>query len=191
MMEGFQIILMGDFNTDLTSDSFLIKELRKKGIIDIMEESIGYDRAINTRNPGSKPIDGIFASKSLEVVRCGYDAGDTLMSDHRFIWAQFSWDSLLGLQRSKACPPKERRLQIKYEKVMLHFNAMLKEEIERHRLLQKAETLDKEEIQGQPLTKALEARYEQIDHQFARIVAQLNISYDVKRSIRPLKLVEY
>ena len=162
---------MGDFNTDLTSDSFLIKELRKKGIIDIMEDRIGYDRAINTRNPGSKPIDGIFASNSLDVVRCGYDAGDTLMSDHTFIWAQFAWDSLLGLQRSKACPPKERRLQIKYEKVMLHFNAMLEEVIERHRLLQKAETLEKEILQGQPLSKAQEAQYEQINHQFARIVA--------------------
>ena len=73
---------MGDFNTDLTADSFLIKELQKNGIIDIMEDHIGYDRAINTRNPSSKPIDGIFASISLEVVRCGYDEGDTLMSDH-------------------------------------------------------------------------------------------------------------
>ena len=69
------------------------------------------------------------------------------------------------------CPPKERRLQTKYEKVMLHFNAMLEDEIEKHRLLQKAETLEKEIIQGQALSKAQEAQYEQIDHQFARIVA--------------------
>ena len=171
MSEGFQIILMGDFNTDLTSDSFLIRELRKRSIIDIMEARVGYQDAVNTRNPGSKPIDGIFSSQSLEVVRCGYDAGDTLMSDHRFIWAQFSWDSMLGTHRSKVCSPKERRLQTQYEKVMLKFNQMMEEQIEGHRLLEKAQLLDSETKQDKSLTPEQEERYEQIDHQFARIVA--------------------
>ena len=171
MMEGFQIILMGDFNTDLTTTSPLIEGLRERSIVDIMEETLGYDEVPNTRNPGSKPIDGIFASKSLVVARCGYDAGDTLTSDHRFLWAQFTWDSMLGIHRSKVCSPKERRLQTKYEKVLAKFNSLFEGMIEQHKLLEKAAQLDSETVQDQPLTDEQADRYEQLDHQLARCVA--------------------
>ena len=142
LIEGYQFILMGDFNIDLTANSKLVEELADRGIIDVMKEKHQYRGVPNTRNPGSKPIDGIFASNSLEVVRCGYDAGDTLMSDHRFIWAQFSWNSMLGTHRSKVCSPKERRLQTQYEKVMKKFNALFEEQIDIHKLLEKAQILD-------------------------------------------------
>ena len=76
LIEGYQFILMGDFNIDLTANSKLVEELADRESIDVMKEKHQYRGVPNTRNPGSKPIDGIFASKSLEVVRCGYDAGD-------------------------------------------------------------------------------------------------------------------
>lgn len=107
-MEGFQIIVMGDFNMDLTSTHSLIRQLRDRDITDIMKEKIGYEEVPNTRNPGSKPIDGIFASATLEVIRCGYDAGDNTMSDHCFLWAQFLWNSMLGPRQAKVCSFKER-----------------------------------------------------------------------------------
>ena len=46
--EGFQIILMGDFNTDLTRDSALIEALAERGIVDIMKECNGYNNVPNT-----------------------------------------------------------------------------------------------------------------------------------------------
>ena len=171
MSEGFQIILMGDFNTDLTSTCTLIEELFLRSIIDVMDDIVGYGDVPNTRRPGSKPIDGIFTSMSLEVERCGYDAGDTMMSDHRFLWAQFTWDSMLGIHRSKVCSVKERRLQTKYDKVLLKFNSLFEGMIDQHKLLEKATKLDNETVQDLPLTEEQADRYEQLDHQIARCVA--------------------
>ena len=152
ILEGFQIILMGDFNIDLTSKDPLIEELKNRGIVDIMEQKHEYKGVPNTRSPGSKPIDGIFSSKSLEVIRCGYDAGDPMMSDHRFVWAQFSWRSMLGDTRAKVCSHKERCLQTKYKKVTKKFNELLEEQIEIHKLLDKAIKLYEGTEDGVPLT---------------------------------------
>ena len=57
LLEGFQVMLMGDFNMDLSRGNYLIEELEKRGIIDVMKRKLNYTDVPNTRYPGSKPID--------------------------------------------------------------------------------------------------------------------------------------
>ena len=109
MNEGFRIIVMGDFNMDVRNRrKKLIQELRTRGIKERITRRYGEDDAPNTYRWGKDPIDGIFATHEIEMIRGGYREGDPSLSDHRFVWAEFSYESILGKERGKAFTPQTR-----------------------------------------------------------------------------------
>ena len=113
---GYNIVVMGDFNLDVTNENeYLVKELKKRGIIERITERHGVQtKPPNTFRWGSKTIDGIFSSKHLEIVRCGFLPGDPSVSDHRMAWAEFTKESILGEDCGEMFKPPMRRLQCKY-----------------------------------------------------------------------------
>ena len=88
--DKFQIILMGDFNTPINGTGRLEKMLQIRGIKDVIQTRYGYSRAPNTHSRGSRPIDAIFTSETIEMVKGGYKEGYEEVSDHRMVWAEFS-----------------------------------------------------------------------------------------------------
>ena len=108
---GYQCIIMGDFNIPLNGKSNLERQLQERGIRDVVQERYGAVNAPNTHKRGSNPIDGIFASESIEMVKGGYDGGQDSISDHRLIWADITLDSILGVVQQAEDNGKERKLK--------------------------------------------------------------------------------
>jgi hypothetical protein len=82
--EGCQIIVAGDFNEDVSKDN--IKTfLEQMQMTELIMNQHGHNGPC-TMIKGSKPIDGIFGSKSITTIRSGYQSFDWGMaSDHRLI----------------------------------------------------------------------------------------------------------
>ena len=73
---------MGDFNTPINGKSKIEKELRERGINDVIQGQYGYRQAPNTHARGSNPIDAIFMSETIPIIQGGYKRGFPEISDH-------------------------------------------------------------------------------------------------------------
>ena len=99
--EDFQIVIMGDFNVPLNARGTLERELGDRGIREVILARYGKQHAPNTHVRGTKPIDGIFASESIQMVKGGYEEGMSDISDHRLVWADLAIDTVLGVDRGE------------------------------------------------------------------------------------------
>ena len=169
--DDFQIVLMGDFNMPLNGTSKLEKELKNRGIMDVIRSSYEYLEAPNTQQRGSQPIDAIFASETIQVVRGGYDKGRPEISDHRMIWADVTMDSLLGIDRGDISRPRSKKLQISNCTVTARFNRLFMRQISNHRLLDKVRRLEKDIGENKEMSEAQQQTYEAIDDQRCRATA--------------------
>ena len=59
------------------------------------------------------------------MIRGGYRGGNAALSDHRFSWAEFTYDTILGTNRGEAYTPAARKLQLEYKKVTKTFIKLL------------------------------------------------------------------
>ena len=171
LKDEFQMIIMGDFNAPITGESRLEQELEARGIGDIIQRTYGYATAPNTHLRGSKPIDAIFASETINITQGGYDKGHPEISDHRMIWADITLDSLLGVDRGDLTRPRGKKLQISNRAVTHRFNRLFVQQITHHKLLQKARELEDEIGNATRLTPAQIVQYEGIDEQRCRATA--------------------
>ena len=171
LIDGFRIIVMGDFNMDVRDNNKkLVQELAARGIKERITGRYGKEGAPNTHVRGSNPIDGIFGSDELEMVRGGYRGGNPALSDHRFAWVEFTYDSILGEDRGEAYSPGARKLQLEYKKVTTSFIKLLMKQMNEHKLLEKAEALWERVKEKDTLTTEEWDEYEQLDQQFERAV---------------------
>ena len=173
MVDGFiddlcQVIIMGDFNIPLNGTSTLQKELQERGIEDIITNRYRARDAPGTHRRGKHPIDGIFASESILMVQGGYERGMSEITDHRMIWADITWDSLLGRDRGEIKRPKGRRLQLTSKKRTKKFNTIFRRLIRQHRLLHKARNLEREIGNTPYMTIPQQQQYEKIYDQRER-----------------------
>jgi len=100
MQDGDHIVLGLDANEDVCS-SAVQKELAN---IEMFEAIICHHPTksvpgtCNT-NESRKPIDGIWISPGVEILRCGclpFDSYDGFSSDHRMVWVEIDNVSILG-----------------------------------------------------------------------------------------------
>ena len=113
--QGIQIILMGDFNTDVTQRKFREK-FEATGLNEIFSRQHGSPP--NTYYRGTLPIDGIFVSSDIIPTRCGYTAFDWGMySDHRLLWLDINSDDLFGTLHPTWIP-RARRLKLEDPRIV-------------------------------------------------------------------------
>ena len=172
---GYQVIVMGDFNQPM-GDTIegLESEMARRGIIDHVRQRYGRERAPNTQIRGSKPIDAILASETLEMVRGGYSPGEPILSDHRSIWSEFTLDSMLGEDRGAFDKPLSRKLQIQNKVVTQRFNQALEDQIDAHDMVDKATALLESIGDTRRMTQEQIEIYEGLDRQRDRAVAYAN-----------------
>jgi hypothetical protein len=96
--EGVHIIIAGDVNEDvptgLTNEFFTALGLRE---LILERHKSKSPPATNKNNNKREPIDGIWAWRELEVTTAGYlPFGEGCDSDHRLIWADFSYHTVFG-----------------------------------------------------------------------------------------------
>ena len=162
--DGFRMIIMGDFNQPLEGQSRLETRLRERGIEDKLRKHYP-GQAPNTHKRGSKPIDGIFASESITILKGGWEGGMDEISDHRLLWVDVSMDSLLGIDRGDITRPKAKKLQASNQKRVEKFNRLMLQQVYKHKLLVKARNLEEEVKETKRMTEPQARRYEGIDEQ--------------------------
>ena len=85
---------MGDFNENVTNKRFTTG-LGQLGLVEVLSNK--YGKPPNTYNRGTIPIDGIFASTSLQITQGGYTASDWgMQSDHRLLWIDICSNEMFG-----------------------------------------------------------------------------------------------
>ena len=116
-----QIIVMGDFNQNTQcTKSPLVHMLKSLGLRDPIEEKYG-GVCPATWVYGSKPIDGIFCSKTLCIIQGGHRPGNISLSDHKLIWIDLHKSSLIG-DADTVLKPIQRKLQSHHPTIRKKFN---------------------------------------------------------------------
>ena len=117
------------------------------------------------KNTQDTPVDGIWASPSLNCIAAGYYGFGELIigkTDHRMIWADFSYESALGFTPPEPCYIAPQRLMLTDPRVVKKYNTILRQEHSRQRLAQRAFALQAAIPEG--LSTQHHQEYETITH---------------------------
>jgi hypothetical protein len=117
---GEKIIVMGDLNEDIRSNS-ITKFFSDFNMTEPIITRHGHN-APKTFNYGTTPIDGVFISQDVNVLAGGYTPTKWGMStDHRLIWIDVEMGTLFGQALSKPWAPKARRLKLNDPRIVARF----------------------------------------------------------------------
>ena len=134
--DGDMLILGIDLNGDVRDE--MNKEFfHRLGMREVLMERHGDD-APETYADGSKPIDGIFASYSLDITAGGYLAfGDISETDHRGLWIDIPMHSIFGSWATISRAPARRIIsgRLKVEK---KYSSRLEKHLKRFKCLSRA-----------------------------------------------------
>ncbi len=180
--EGDHIIIAGDVNEDvrtgLTNEFFTALGLRE---VILERHSQKSPPATNDNNDSREPIDGIWASKELEVTAAGYlPFGDGCDSDHRLVWADFSYHTVFGQELPSEYRPPSKKLRANDPRLVKRYNRKVKSKLKGAGLIQRAFTLQRKAENY--WNSEMEAEYNQIQ------TASVAIRSDVEKTLRRLKM---
>ena len=143
--EGDHIIIAGDVNEDvrtgLTQEFFLALGLREV-ILDRHKSK--SPPATNENNNNREPIDGIWASRELEVTAAGYlPFGEGCDSDHRLLWADFSYHTVFGQECPSEYRTPAKKLRADDPRLVKRYNRQVKSELKKTTLIKSAFTIQR------------------------------------------------
>ena len=143
---GHQLIVMGDFNQDVTSQgskSSTIKMLQRLGLSESITEQHGK-MAPPTHIYGQHPIDGIFTTSHIHPIQCGYLPGNMHVSDHRTLWIDIDKRSILGEKHYVPQQPRYRKLHTTNPRIRNKFNSIMETQLAGCKVLGKLQKLQSE-----------------------------------------------
>ena len=117
------------------------------------------------KNTQAIPVDGIWASPSLDCLAAGYYGYGELVigkTDHRMIWADFSYESALGFKPPEPTYSTPQRLTLTDPRVVQKYNKILRREHTRQKLGPRAFALQAAIPSG--LTTEHHKEYEKLAH---------------------------
>ena len=133
--EGDQLIVMIDCNEDIRSTT-IKNTFRSIGLRDAITHNRDRDSPA-TFHRGSVPIDGIFASSTINMIQGGYLAFGDMPSDHRTLWIDITYENAFGYKMPPIINPVSRRLKSNIPSVRNKFNSEYKCFIRRFHLEEK------------------------------------------------------
>jgi hypothetical protein len=135
-LAGSQIILGIDANEDVrtgeTAEFFRACGM-KEAILDRHREQ--SPPATYNRNQSRQPIDGLWVTPGLTAVAAGYEAfGKGCPSDHRALWADFTYEDAFGHSPPPLTSPDARRLRAEDPRLADRYNEQLKAALKKRHL---------------------------------------------------------
>jgi hypothetical protein len=125
---GDQIIIGIDANEDVRTgrtDEFFRAFGMKEAILTRHQER--SPPATNNRNNSREPIDGLWVTPGLKAVAAGYEAfGEGCPSDHRALWADFTYEDAFGHSPPPLIAPTARRLRAADPRLTDRYNSRVK-----------------------------------------------------------------
>ncbi len=167
--EGDHLVLVGNMNKDvrngLTNELFTALGLRE---VILKQHSQHLPPATNKNNNSRQPIDGIWASQELEVTAAGYlPFGKGCESDHRLLWADFSYHTVFGQESPAEYKPPSKKLNANDPQLVKQYNCQVKSELKKAGIIKKAFKLQREAENN--WNKQLEAKYNAIQDESVAI----------------------
>jgi hypothetical protein len=164
--EGNLIIIGLDANDNIRTGD-VNAMLRSKGLLDVHAVRHPHlpPTATCNKNTQEIPVDGIWASPSLDCTSAGYYGFGELIigkTDHRMIWADFSYESALGFEPPPIPYKAPQRLTLTDPRVIKKYNKILRKEHQRLKLNTRAYALQASIPTG--LTQAHHQEYETLAH---------------------------
>jgi endonuclease/exonuclease/phosphatase family metal-dependent hydrolase len=180
--EGDHIIIAGDVNKDVrtgrTKEFFTALGLRE---VILERHKNKSPPATNENNNSREPIDGIWASKELEVTAAGYlPFGEGCDSDHRLIWADFTYHTVFGQECPSEYRPPAKKLRADDPRLVKRYNRQVKSELKKAKLIKAPFLLQRKAENTWNID--LEAEFNQVHED------STNIRKDVESKLRRLKM---
>jgi hypothetical protein len=133
--EGDQIILMIDSNEDIRLFSHA---LQHTGLREVLLTRHGQNSP-TTFNRGSIPIDGIFASPTLDIIAGGYlEFGFCPLTDHRGLWIDIHYQAAFGHIMPAIVTANARRLKTTDPRIVTRYTDTWSKFILEHNMLERA-----------------------------------------------------
>jgi hypothetical protein len=138
MSEGNLIILGLDANDNVRTGE-VNAMLHNKGLEDVHAKwhpNLPTEATCN-KNTQEVPVDGIWASPLLDCTAAGYFGfGEIIIgkTDHRMLWADFSYESALGFKPPEPIYTQPQRLTLTDPRVVTRYNKILRQEHTRLKL---------------------------------------------------------
>ncbi len=137
------LIIIGMDANDNVRNGEVNTMLRNRGFVEVHAARHPQLPTASTCNKNTRniPVDGIWASPSLDCLAAGYYGYGELIigkTDHRMIWADFSYETALGFQPPVPSYQQPQRLTLKDPRVIKRYNDVLKQEHQRLKLPQRS-----------------------------------------------------
>ena len=130
-----QIIVIMDANEDVTTQQFQTW-LQQNDLVEAIAAH-REERAPATYHRGSKQIDGIFISTSINPIASGFLPFGVFPSDHRAIWIKISFDNMFGYKMKRITTPQARRLKCNNPKVSGRWKELMKGHAKQNKIKKK------------------------------------------------------
>ena len=157
--KGEQLVIGGDWNEIVTEKKFL-KPFLDRNLKPAVQTRHGT-KLPATYNRGSKPLDEVFCSSTLEVQLSGYGIFGQTRGDHRPVWLDISTSSALGTSMTKLSNKQPKRLRCKDPRIVKKYNYVLRQQLDKHGAFHRAHRLL--QTFHTPLTKQEEKEFEKLD----------------------------
>jgi hypothetical protein len=122
LLKGDKIILMLDGNSNM-KNSDLSRALCKLSLYEAILSKHGLDGpATHKRNATKSPVDGIWMSPGLEILKGGYfEYDEVIPSDHRCLWIDLTFISAFGHNMPPISKRQPRRLHCKDPRLVQNY----------------------------------------------------------------------
>ena len=155
-----RVVLLIDCNEDIRNGT-LSEKLESIGLRSAPRFKHGDIDIPPTQHRGSTPIDDIFVSDDINIVKTGYLAFGDDPGDHRGIYIDVTRESLVGSPIHKIMKSQGRRLISTNDKVVRKFNKLFTDQLERNHVCERMEILNATCRGG--MTKDQIIEYEKLD----------------------------
>ena len=160
-----RIVLLIDCNEDIRNGT-LSEKLESIGLRSAPRFKHGEKDMPPTQHRGSTPIDDIFVSEDINIVKTGYLPFGDGPGDHRGIFIDVTRESLVGSPIHKIMRSQGRRLISTKDKVVRKFNNLFTAQLERNHVCERMEILNKT-CRG-VMTKDQIIEYEKLDRLYTQ-----------------------
>jgi len=122
-----------DVNYDVRNCKFM-ERMSQLGLVELVTAQHGVE-GLSMYNRGSQPLDGLFVSRTLRGLRCGYDE---FIWDHRLLWLEIPLSIAFGHNVPPIVRPKARRLKCEDPRIVRKYLAEYHSWVEHYDLVGKA-----------------------------------------------------
>lgn len=159
---GEQVILLMDANDDVRGNK-IRTWAQANGLIERLNQE--GDPTVATHNRGSKPIDGIFTTEGIDIVKRGYLAHGDMPSDHRLGFIDIRYITAFGHKMEPINIPGARRLKTDDPRILNRWIKCYEKLIKKSKLHQRVYDLEQKvnnRPEGTDLTQEEKRNFDKI-----------------------------